>query len=36
MTMDWDPKQYLKFTDHRLRPAQDLMNRINIEQPERR
>jgi len=34
MTMDWDSKQYLKFTDHRLRPAQDLINRINIEQPE--
>jgi trans-aconitate 2-methyltransferase len=24
----WDPQQYLKFSDHRLRPALDLMARI--------
>src|SRR5262245_24772149 len=26
--MPWDPAQYLKFADHRLRPAIDLLNRI--------
>jgi trans-aconitate 2-methyltransferase len=25
----WDPAQYLKFADHRLRPAVDLLNRID-------
>ena len=29
----WDPSQYLKFTDHRLRPALDLMARIALDQP---
>lgn len=31
--MSWDPTQYLKFGDHRLRPAIDLLNRIDREQP---
>lgn len=29
----WDPNQYLKFTDHRLRPALELIDRIPLEQP---
>lgn len=29
----WDPGQYLKFADHRLRPALDLMGRIPLQQP---
>ena len=29
----WDPNQYLKFTDHRLRPALDLMARIALDHP---
>ena len=29
----WDPGQYLKFADHRLRPALDLMGRIPLENP---
>ena len=29
----WDPKQYLKFSDHRLRPALDLMARIALDDP---
>jgi len=29
----WDPAQYLKFADHRLRPAVDLLNRIDAEAP---
>ena len=29
----WDPKQYLKFTDHRLRPAIELLDRIPLESP---
>src|SRR5262249_33052669 len=29
----WDPAQYLKFADHRLRPAIDLLNRIDLEHP---
>lgn len=33
--MPWDPAQYLKFADHRLRPAMDLLNRINLEAPRR-
>ncbi len=28
--MPWDPAQYLKFADHRLRPAIDLLNRIDV------
>ncbi len=31
--MLWDPAQYLKFADHRLRPAIDLINRIDLESP---
>ncbi len=31
--MPWDPAQYLKFADHRLRPAVDLVNRIDIADP---
>ena len=31
--MPWDPAQYLKFTDHRLRPAVDLLNRIDVANP---
>src|SRR5262245_29598004 len=29
----WDPNQYLKFADHRLRPALDLLARIGAEEP---
>ena len=29
----WDPGQYLKFADHRLRPAMDLMGRIPLAHP---
>jgi trans-aconitate 2-methyltransferase len=29
----WDPTQYLKFADHRLRPALDLLARIHAESP---
>jgi len=31
--MQWDPAQYLKFADHRFRPAIDLMGRITLESP---
>lgn len=31
--MPWDPTQYLKFGDHRLLPALDLLARIDAEQP---
>lgn len=31
--MTWDPAQYLKFADHRLRPAIDLLNRIDAADP---
>lgn len=31
--MTWDPHAYLKFADHRLRPALDLLARIPIERP---
>ena len=31
--MGWDPAQYLKFADHRLRPAVDLLARIDLDQP---
>jgi trans-aconitate 2-methyltransferase len=31
--MPWDPAQYLKFADHRLRPAIDLLNRIDLDDP---
>jgi trans-aconitate 2-methyltransferase len=30
MTSTWDPALYLKFTDHRLRPALDLMARVPL------
>jgi trans-aconitate 2-methyltransferase len=29
----WDPAQYLKFADQRLRPAIDLLNRIDVTDP---
>jgi trans-aconitate 2-methyltransferase len=29
----WDPNQYLKFADHRLRPALDLLARIPTQEP---
>jgi trans-aconitate 2-methyltransferase len=31
--MPWDPAQYLKFEDQRLRPAVDLLNRISLDHP---
>jgi hypothetical protein len=31
--MAWDPAQYLKFADQRLRPAIDLLNRIDAADP---
>src|SRR5262245_42625243 len=31
--MPWDPTQYLKFADQRLRPALDLLNRIDLADP---
>jgi len=31
--LPWDPAQYLKFGDYRLRPAVDLLNRIDAENP---
>ena len=31
----WDPAQYLKFSDHRLRPALDLMARVPLTNPRR-
>jgi trans-aconitate 2-methyltransferase len=29
----WDPSQYLRFADHRLRPAIDLLGRVDLEAP---
>jgi trans-aconitate 2-methyltransferase len=31
--MSWDPKQYLKYSHERLRPAQDLLARIALDAP---
>lgn len=31
--MSWNPEQYLKFADHRLRPAIDLLNRVAAVEP---
>jgi trans-aconitate 2-methyltransferase len=31
--MAWSPEQYLKFADHRLRPAVDLLNRVDAAAP---
>ena len=31
--MAWDPGQYLKFAGPRLRPALDLLQRIDVEAP---
>ncbi len=33
--MQWDPTQYLRYTDERLRPALDLMARVPLEMPAR-
>ncbi len=33
LLMLWDPTQYLKFADHRLRPALDLLNRVDLNSP---
>jgi trans-aconitate 2-methyltransferase len=30
----WDPSQYLRFADHRLRPAIDLLARVPLDRPE--
>jgi trans-aconitate 2-methyltransferase len=30
----WDPNQYLKFSDHRLRPALELLDRVPIQSPQ--
>ena len=32
--MSWNPDQYLKFADHRLRPALDLLTRISADSPD--
>ena len=32
-TVNWNPDQYLKFGDHRLRPALDLLERIDLKSP---
>jgi trans-aconitate 2-methyltransferase len=29
----WDPNQYLRFSDHRLRPALELLDRVPLESP---
>ena len=31
--MHWDPSQYMKFADHRIRPAIDLLNRVELTHP---
>lgn len=33
MSTAWDPQQYLRFTDHRTRPAQDLLARVPLADP---
>ncbi len=33
--MSWNPQQYLKFAGERLRPALDLMARIDLADPRR-
>ena len=33
--MAWDPQQYLKFGNERLRPAYDLLSRVTLESPRR-
>jgi trans-aconitate 2-methyltransferase len=33
VTMEWDPRQYLNFGDHRLRPFVELLQRFHAEQP---
>jgi len=33
--MVWNPEQYLKFGDERLRPAHDLLNRVSLVAPRR-
>jgi len=33
--MDWDSRQYLKFKAERTQPAVDLVNRINMDNPEK-
>ena len=33
--MTWNPEQYFKFSDHRLRPALDLIGQIPLENPKR-
>ena len=30
---DWNPTQYLRFGNERLRPAIELIDRINIDSP---
>jgi len=33
VTTTWNPSQYLKFADHRLRPALDLLARVPVDEP---
>ncbi len=33
--MTWNPEQYLKFAEPRIRPALDLISRIDSDQPQR-
>src|SRR5919109_3669546 len=34
-TATWDPAQYLRWSDHRLRPAVDLLQRVPLTSPAR-